>query len=162
MIKSIAAAVLLLAGQGPAAAEQCLPRARAGQLAVALLPSLIDAADRLCARHLPPNSYLGNGSRALSQRLRAETAGDRTAAAEAMLGLTGQDPSTQRQDPDTMIDVMSAGLAASLDAAQCRGASEMLEALAPLPTPNIAQAFSAALGVAVAQSGEDGPPICRE
>lgn len=163
MIKSIAAAALLLAAQQPPPAPpQCLPRAQAGQLAAALLPSLIEAAARQCATHLPTGAYLGNGSRALYERLRTETVANRAAAAAAVLELTGQAAPAPGQNPDQMIGVLTANIAASLDPAQCRGASELLEALSPLPTANIAQAFSAVLGVATAQAGEDGPPICRE
>jgi hypothetical protein len=78
-----------------------------------------------------------------------------------VLELTGQTPQPGL-DQDLMINTFAAGLTEGLDAAQCRGASEMLEALSPLPTANIAQALGAALGVAMAQAGEDGPPICRE
>ncbi|MEA3015655.1 MAG: hypothetical protein QOI38_377 [Sphingomonadales bacterium] len=162
MIKSIAAAALLIAGQAGAAQEECLPRARAGQLAVAMLPSLIDAAARQCGPGLPAGAYLGGGAGTLSQRLRNETAADRAAAVRTMAALTGQVEPAPGQDPDRMIDVLSAGLAASLDAPRCRAASDLLEALAPLPASNIAQAFAAALGLAAAEAGEDAPPICRE
>jgi hypothetical protein len=78
-----------------------------------------------------------------------------------VLELTGQTPQPGL-DPNLMINTFASGLTGGLDAAQCRGASEMLEALAPLPTANISKAVGAALGVAMAQAGEDGPPICRE
>lgn len=163
MIKTFAAAALLLAAQNEAVQEpQCLPRARAGELATALLPSLIDSAARQCAPHLPAGAYLGNGSRMLAQRLRTETAANRAAAAAMVLDLTGQAAPAPGQDPDQMIDVLSGSLVESLDAGRCRGSSELLEALAPLPTANIAQAIAAALGVATAEAGDDAPPICRE
>ncbi|HYJ31557.1 MAG TPA: hypothetical protein VEW25_14600 [Allosphingosinicella sp.] len=161
-MKSIAAALLLLGGQAAAAQDPCLPPALAGRLAAALLPSLIEAAAGHCASHLPAGAYLGNGSRALAERLRSDTAANRAAAAATLLEFTGQAEPEPGQDPDQVIGVLTANLAASLDAAQCRGASEMLEALAPLPTANVMQALAAALGVAAAGSEEDGPPICRE
>ncbi|HYG29931.1 MAG TPA: hypothetical protein VD887_06935 [Allosphingosinicella sp.] len=162
MIKPIAAAALLLAVPPAEAQEDCLPPARAGQLAVAMLPSLIEAAARQCAASLPAGAYLGNGARTLSNRLRAETVADRAAAVDTMLGLMGQAERAPDQGPDQMIDVLSAGLVASLDAPRCRAASELLEALAPLPTANMGRAFAAALGLAAAEAGEDAPPICRE
>jgi hypothetical protein len=122
---------------------------------------MIDAAARQCAAHLPTNAFLGNGSRALAERLRADTAPDRAAAAAAILALTGQARPAADQDPDRMIDVLTAGFAAALEPAQCRGASELLEALAPLPTANVGKAFAAVLGVMAA--GADEPsPICSE
>ena len=160
-IIAAAAALFLLSGQGAAAQSRCIPRAQAAQMAVSLAPALIDAAARSCAPHLRPGAFLGGGSRARSQRLTAESAAHRAGAVAMVLELTGQTPQPGL-DPNLMINTFASGLTGSLDAAQCRGASEMLEALAPLPTPNIAKAVGAALGVAMAQAGEDGPPICRE
>lgn len=162
-MKSIAAAAaaLLLSAQPAFAQGQCIPRARAAQMAVSLTPALIDAAARSCAPHLPAGAFLGNGSRALSQRLTADSAAHRAGAVSMVLELTGQTPQPGL-DQDLMINTFAAGLTEGLDAAQCRGASEMLEALSPLPTENVAKALGAALGVAMAQAGEDGPPICRE
>jgi hypothetical protein len=161
MIDKLAAALFLLSSQSAAAQLQCIPRARAAEMAVSLAPALIDAAARSCAQHLPAGAFLGNGSRALTQRLTAETAAARPGAVAMVLELTGQAPQPGL-DPSLMINTFASGLTGSLDAAGCRGASEMLEALAPLPTANIAKAVGAALGVAMAQAGEDGPPICRE
>jgi len=162
-MKTIAAstAALLLAAQPALAQGQCIPRAQAAQMAVSLTPALIDAAARSCTAHLPAGAFLGNGSRSLGARLTADTAAVRAGAVAMVLQLTGQTPQPGL-DQNLMINTFAAGLTEGLDAAQCRGASEMLEALAPLPTANIAQAIGAALGVAMAQSGEDGPPICRE
>jgi hypothetical protein len=162
MMKTMAALLLLLGGQAAAAQDRCLPPAQAGRLAAALLPPLIEAAEGHCATHLSAGAYLGNGSRALSERLRADTAASRPALTAAMLEFTGQAEPAPGQDPDQMIGVLAANLAASLDAAQCRGASEMLGALSPLPTANVAQALGAALAIAAAGSGEDALPICRE
>ncbi|HEX8643443.1 MAG TPA: hypothetical protein VF702_05960 [Allosphingosinicella sp.] len=160
-IDKLAAALLLLAAQGAAAQTACLPRAQAAQMAVSLVPALIDSATRACAAHLPADAFLGNGSRALAERLGADTAAVRSNAVAMILELTGQAPAPGL-DQGLMIPLFADRLTEGLDAAQCRGASEMLEALAPLPTANVAQAVSAALGVALAQAGEDGPPICRE
>jgi hypothetical protein len=162
-MKTLAAATaaLLLSAQPALAQGQCVPRAEAARMAVALMPALIDAAATSCARHLPAGAYLGSGSRALAQRLAAETAAVRPAAVAMVLQLTGQSPA-QNVDQEVMIRTFASGLTEGLGALQCRGASEMLEALAPLPTDNVAKAVSAALGVAMGAAGEDGPPICRE
>ena len=162
-LAALSAALLLSAQPAFAQAQQsrCIPRAEAAQMATALVPSLIDSAASSCRARLPAGAYLGTGSRALSERLRTETAGVRAGAVAMILQLTGQTLS-QGVDQETMIATFAAGLTQGLDAPQCRGASEMLEALAPLPTANVAQAIGAALGLAMAQAGEDGPPICRE
>jgi putative NIF3 family GTP cyclohydrolase 1 type 2 len=161
MIDKLAAAALLLGAQGAATQPECLPRAQAAQMAVSLVPALIESAARACAAHLPAGAFLGSGSQALAERLGADTAAVRANAVAMILGLTGQAPAPGL-DQGMMIRTFADGLTEGLDAAQCRGASEMLEAMAPLPTANIAQAVSAALGVAMARAGEDGPPICRE
>ena len=161
MIKTLAAAALLLSAQATPPA-QCIPRAQAGQMAVALLPSLIDSMGRACATHLPAGAFLGNGSRALSERLRADTAAVRAGAVTAILAMTGQAAPAAGQNPDDMIRVLTDSFTTGVDAPSCRGASELIEALAPLPTANVAQAVSAVLGVAMTRAGDDGPPICRE
>ena len=160
MIAKFTSALFLLA-QANAAPQTCLPPALAGTHAAALLPSMIDAAARQCAAHLPQSAFLRSGAGALSQRLRADTAPDRAAAVQAILALTGQARPARVQDPDRMIDVLTAGFAAGLEPAQCRGASDLLEALAPLPTANFAKAFGAILGTMAAGSDEPSP-ICTE
>ena len=161
MIDRMVAASLLFTAQAAAAQDECIPRPQAAQMATALVPSLIDAAATSCRAHLAAGAFLGNGSRALAERLRTDTAASRAGAVAMVLQLTGQSLA-QGADQEVMITTFAAGLTEGLDAAQCRGASEMLEALAPLPTANVAQAIGAALGVAVAGSSEDAPPICRE
>lgn len=162
MIDKLAAAFLHLAGQTIAAEQACIPRTQAAEMAVSLVPALIDAATGTCAEHLPAGAFLGTGSRALAERLSADTVAVRANAVSMILELTGQGALAPGQDQELMIRTFASGIAGALDPAQCRGASEMIEALAPLPTANIAQAVSAALGIAMAQAGEDGPPICRE
>jgi hypothetical protein len=158
MISKFAASLLILA-QANAGQQACLPPAEAGRHAAAILPSMIDAAARQCASHLPEAAFLRSGAGALAQRLRAETtARARAAAVTAVLALTGQAPASG-QDPDRMIDVLTAGFASALEPAQCRGASDLLEALAPLPTANFAKAFGAILGTMAAGSDEPSP-IC--
>ena len=165
MMKPFAAAALLLAAQGAVAQQppqQCLPRAQAAQMAVALVPSLIDSLGRACTSHLPAGAFLGNGSRTLAERLRTDTAAVRAAAVTTLLSMTGQAEAAPGQSPEQMINVLTESFTAGIDAPNCRGASELLEALSPLPTANVAQAFSAVLGVAMTRAGQDGPPICRE
>jgi hypothetical protein len=157
MIAKFTAALFLLA-QANAGQQTCLPPAEAGRHAAAILPSMIDAAARQCASHLPEGAFLRSGAGAIAQRLRAETtAGDRAAAVAAILALTGQAPASG-QDPDRMIDVLTAGFASALEPAQCGGASDLLEALAPLPAANFGKAFGAILGTMAAES--EPSPIC--
>jgi len=158
MISKFAAALFLLAQANPGQ-QACLPPALAGTHAAALLPSMIDSAARQCAAHLPEGAFLRSGGGALAQRLRAETAQDRAAAVRAILALTGQAAPAPGLDTDRMIDVLTAGFASGLEPAQCRGASALLEALAPLPAPNFGKAFGAILGTMAAGSDEPSP-IC--
>jgi len=164
MIKPLTAGALIFFSVQTASAQtaRCIPRAAAAEMAVSLVPALIDSAAAACAPHLPPGAYLGGGSRALAERLRADTAAVRPAAVAMVLSLTGQPEAAPGADQDLMVQTLVEGFTASLDPAQCRGTSEMLEALSPLPTANVSRAVAAALGVALASSGEDGPPICRE
>lgn len=162
MLAGSTGALALLAAQPAFAQSRCIPRAAAAEMAVSLVPALIDSAATACAAHLPPGAYLGAGSRALAERLRTDTAAVRPAAVAMVLSLTGQPEPAPGADQDRMVQTLVEGFTASLDPAQCRGTSEMLEALSPLPTANVSRAVAAALGVALASSGEDGPPICRE
>jgi hypothetical protein len=164
MIDKLAAAALLLASQGASEAGQCIPRGAAGQMAAALVPSLIDALSARCASQLPAGAFLGNGSRAMAERLRSETAAIRDQAVSGILELSGQ-PATpgEGQDPDQLLATLAAGFTAALDPVQCRSASELLEALSPLPAQNLAQMFGAMVTVAAAAAGdEDAPAICAE
>jgi len=158
MIAKFTAALLVLAQAG-GGQQACIPPALAGAHAAALLPSMIDAAARHCAAHLPANAFLRSGAGALAQRLRAETAADRAAAVQTVIAITGQSRPMRVQDPDRMVDLLAAAYTASMEPAQCRGASDLLEALAPLPTANFARAFGAILGTMAAGSDEPSP-IC--
>lgn len=164
MIDKLAAAALLLASQGASEAGQCIPRAAAGQMAVALVPSLIDAVSARCAPQLPAGAFLSNGSQAMAERLRSETAATRDQAITGMLELTGQPAAAaDGQDPELLLATLAAGFTAALDPVQCRSASELLEALSPLPAQNLAQMFGAMVTVAAAAAGdEDAPAICPE
>lgn len=161
MIDKLTAAALLLAVQAPGGAE-CIPPRHAGQMAAALVPSLIDAVSARCAGQLPAGAFLGNGSRAMAERLRGETAAIRAQAVAGILEMSGQPATGEGQDPELLLATLAAGFAGSLDPAQCRSASDLLEGLSPLPAQNLGQMFGAMISVAAAMAGdEDGPPICR-
>lgn len=162
MIDKLATALLLLSSQAAAPQTQCIPPRDAGRMVTALLPSVIDSLARQCSAHLPAGAFLGERSHVLAERIRGETADVRPSAVVTVMTITGQDVATIGQSSDQMIGVLADSLAADVDAVKCRGANDLFEALAPLPTPNIAQALGAVLSVAAAQAGEDGPPICRE
>ncbi|HEX8364768.1 MAG TPA: hypothetical protein VF603_05730 [Allosphingosinicella sp.] len=161
-MKTLVAALLLLAGQAPAQQERCISPAEAGRIATALLPSVIESLARQCTAHLPANAFLGDRSRLLAERIRSETADVRPSAVATMMSITGQDVAVIGDNSDQMIAVLAASMTSDVTAVQCRGANDLIEALAPLPTANFAQAFGAVLGVAAAEAGEDAPPICRE
>ena len=163
MIDKMIAAALMLAAQGGSQAGQCIPPRAAGQMAAALVPSLIDAVRARCASQLPAASFLATGAGAMAERLRGETAATRDQAVAAILELSGQPASGEGQDPALLLGTLAQGFTAALDPAQCRSASDLLEALSPLPAQNLGLMFGAAIAVASAASDdEDGPPICRE
>ena len=161
MIKSFATAALLVSAQTPAAQPQCIPAPVAGQMVTSLLPTIIDTLARQCGPHLPAGAFLGERSHALAERMRAETAAIRGPAVAAILEMTGQDAARAGEDAEQPIRVFAESMAGDVNPVRCRSASDLIEALAPLPTANFAQAFSAVLAIAAAEGGEDGPPICR-
>jgi hypothetical protein len=161
MIKSFAAAALLVSAQPPATQPQCIPPQAAGQMVTALLPTIIDTLARQCSAHLPAGAFLGERSHALAERMRAETASIRGPAVAAILEMTGQDAARAGQDAEQPIRVLAESMTGDVDPLRCRSASELVEALAPLPTANFAQAVGAVLAFVAAEAGEDGPPICR-
>ena len=164
MIDKIAAAFLLLASQGASEPGQCLPRQAAGQMAAVLLPSAIEALGARCAAHLPASGFLATGGNAMAQRLRTETAAFRDRAMEGILEFAGQ-PGViaPGQNPELMLALVTGSMIPELDAATCRSASELLEALSPLPADNIVRMSAALISVYAAHHAEDGAPaICPE
>jgi hypothetical protein len=161
LIAAVAAAVSIFSAEAQAQPPRCIPPQAGGQMVTSLLPTVIDSLARQCGAHLPAGAFLGDRSHALAERMRAETAAIRGPAVAAILEMTGQDPARPGQDPEQLIGVLADGIAGDVNPTRCRGASELIEALAPLPTANFAQAFGAVLAIVAAETGEDGPPICR-
>ncbi|MDP8994417.1 MAG: hypothetical protein M3N07_05440 [Pseudomonadota bacterium] len=130
-------------------------------MAVVLVPSLIDAVAARCAPHLPAADFLRSGSRAMAERLRTETAAYRDRAVSAILELSGQPAEpAEGQDPGELIDVVTASFVEALDPAHCRSASELFQALSPLPASNLGLLFGAIAAAAAAAAGDEAPPIC--
>ena len=161
MIEKIAAAALLLAGQAGTAPE-CMPRAATGQIVVVLLPSVIDIVTERCSAHFAAGGFLGDGSRAMARRLRSETAAVRAIAVAGILQLSGQPAvPAEGQDPEEMINLVTGSMMPEMDASMCRSASDVLEALSPLPAANLAQMSGAIVAAYAARAGEgDAPAIC--
>lgn len=160
MIDKLMAAALILGGQAQAAPEACLPRAMAGQMAVVLLPSVLATLETRCAAHVPAGSFIGAGTQAMAQRLRAETADIRPMAVAGILMLTGQPLGTG--DPEVMMNTVTSGMIPELDAAKCRNAGELAESMSPLPARNLAQMSGAIVALYAGAVGEGGeaPAIC--
>ncbi|HEX8525824.1 hypothetical protein [Allosphingosinicella sp.] len=161
MIEKFAAALLLLAAQ-PGTSPECMPRESTGQMVVVLLPSVIDVVTERCTPHARAGSFLGERSRAMAQRLRTETAAVRSAAVSGILRLSGQ-PAVpgEGQDPEVMINLVTASMMPEMDAQMCRSAGDVLEALSPLPASNLALMSAAIVAAYAARAGEDdAPAVC--
>jgi hypothetical protein len=157
------AALALVAAQAEAAPEAapCLPRDQAGEMAVVLIPSLIDNAARRCAGHLPQGAFLGTGSAAMTARLRAETAPFRDRAVARILELTGQVVApAEGTSNDQMIELVTASMTGALETERCPSASDLVESLSPLPARNLGQMFGVIIGIAGEIAGEDAPQVC--
>ena len=157
------ALLALLAAQTEAAPEvpSCIPRAQAGEMAVVLIPSLIDNAARRCAGTLPQGAFLGTGSAAMTARLRAETAPFRDRAVGQILELTGQAVApAEGTTNDQMIELVTASMAGALEPERCASANELVESLSPLPARNLGQMFGVLIGLGAEFAGEDAPQVC--
>lgn len=157
------AALALVSAQAQAAPEapSCIPRAQAGEMAVVLIPSLIDNAARRCAGTLPQGAFLGTRSAAMTARLRAETAPFRDRAVGQILALTGQAvaPAAGTSN-EQMIELVTASMAGALGTERCASANDLVESLSPLPARNLGQMFGVLIGIAAEVAGEDAPQVC--
>jgi hypothetical protein len=157
-------ALALLAAQTEAApdAAPCIPRSQAGEMAVVLIPSLIDNAALRCAGQLPQGAFLGTGSAAMTARLRAETAPYRDRAVGQILELTGQAVApAEGTSNEQMIELVTASMAGALEPERCQSANDLVESLSPLPASNLGQMFGVLIGLAAEFAGEDAPQVCR-
>jgi hypothetical protein len=189
MIHQLAAAALLFTQAAPAA-PNCITHEEAGDVAVALLPYLVDAAAQRCRPQLAAGAFLLTGAGDWSARLRRDAAPRRASALRAISKMGDATPPTGAGGDaafDFVAQMMTATLTNGLRPEYCGRIDAIAQSLAPLPTDNIARLVGATLGLAMLARGDDddddvddvedasdrddddrddeeggdGPPICR-
>ena len=163
-------AALLLAQVQPAPGT-CVTREEAGDLAVAVIPHIVGGISERCRPHLQPGAFLVTRGPALRERLERDAVPRREAALRTVGKISGGaiPPGVRPETAFEMIaQVAAAGLLENLDEGQCGDIDNLIAALEPLPTANLAQLTGAVLSLArVGEddgeegSGRGGPPICR-
>jgi hypothetical protein len=189
MIHPMLAAALLLAQAAPAvpAAPNCITHEEAGDIAVSLLPFLVDAAAQRCRPHLASGAFLLTGAGDWSARLRREAAPRRASALSGMSKFAGaMAPAGAGGEAafDFVAQLITAGLTGNIRTENCGQLDTIAQSLQPLPTDNIARLVGATLAFAMTadpngnddgtddddndddedgrgESGSGEPPICR-
>ena len=189
MIHPTLAAALLLAQAAPAApaAPACITHEEAGDMAVSLLPFLIDAASQRCRPHLTSGAFLLTGAGDWSARLRREATPRRASALRGMSKFAGAvAPAGAGGEAafDFVAQLITAGLTGNIRTENCGQLDTIAQSLQPLPTDNVARLVGATLALAMTANpnGDDDddddddddnngrepgannggePPICR-
>ncbi|HEV2745826.1 MAG TPA: hypothetical protein VGW34_00835 [Allosphingosinicella sp.] len=141
MIQPLLAAAMVLSQAAAPAPQSCLTRPEAADVALVMLPGVIDGAASKCASALPRDAFLRTGSRAMAERLRRESA-KRASQAIAAFAKLGDEPMPSGVSEATMkqlVEEVAAGaIVEGIKVRDCAAVNEVVEALAPLPAPNLA------------------------
>ena len=174
------AVVALLAAQAAPVERACITHQEAADMAVTLLPFLLDSAAQRCRPHLAPTSFLNSGASTWSARLREESAPRRESALRGIAKLGGT-PAPSGEGGEAaflfVVRMMTAGMTGGIRPEDCPRIDVMAESLQPLPTDNIARLIVAGLGLGMSRRETEtpepaaeqsdgaqeaaGPPICR-
>jgi hypothetical protein len=163
MIQPIAIAALLLAQAGTPAKPPCVPRDGIRDAAMVLAPHLVEAVADKCKAHLPATSFLASGSAGLVTRMKAASAGRANSAAAAVRAVAGDKlPDIKDSEALMTMGAAFAGLAVteSLKPEMCPEMSNLVEAMAPLPSENLGRAILSVLVLAKVGDKGNGPTIC--
>ena len=187
MIHQLVTAALLFTQAAPAAPD-CITAEEAGDMAVTLLPYLVDAAAERCRPQLAAGAFLLTGAADWSARLRRDAAPRRVSALRAISKFGGATPPSGAGGDaafDFFAQMMTATLTSDLRPEYCGRIDTLAQSLAPLPTENLAGLVSASVALAMLapdndddddddddrdndrdddhdeEDGDDGPPICR-
>lgn len=154
MIHHAALAALLMAQAAPPAAEPaCITPQQAGDLAVSMLPYVVDAAARHCRPHLAADAFLATGGQTWLERLRRDAAPRRASALSGiqMVGGSAPPPGVEPAAAfDLFAQMISLGLTAGIRPESCTQVDTIARSLEPLPSENIANLVAAALTMASA------------
>ena len=178
MIHHIAAAFALLLAQAAPAEPPCITNEEAGDMAVALLPFLLDAATAKCRPHLAAGAFLLTGAADWGARLRREGAPRRASALRGIgkMGAVAPPPGAASDATfEFVAQLTSAGLTNGIRPENCPQLDTLARSLSPLPTANIASIVGAGVALAMTANQEepgaanaqaeaedgDGPPFCR-
>lgn len=158
MIQHAVAAALLLAQAAPPAERACITPREAGDMAVAMLPYLVDAAAEHCRPHVAADAFLATGAVGWSERLRRDAA-PRRASALAGIGRIGGAQVPQGEGGEAAFQffaqMMSMALSANIRPESCAQVDAIARSLEPLPTDNIAALIAATLTLATAHANEE-------
>ena len=174
MIKSVAIAALL-AAPTTETAPRCVSKRQIADAAMVFAPMAVDAVREKCQPHLPAEAFLARQGTALVARLKTESAGRETSAAEVFVAAMGAEapPVKDRQAlMQTMGDMTSGMMVKDLHPERCANVSGMIEALAPLPAENIGLLVASFAGLMESEAkagkgkkdkakGIDGFTICK-
>src|SRR5687768_7133377 len=162
MIHPVLAAALLLAQAAPAApaAPACITHEEAGDMAVSLLPFLIDAAALRCRPHLASGAFLLTGAGDWSARLRREAAPRRASALRGISkfgGVVAPAGAEGEAAFNFVAQLLTAGLTTNIRPENCGQLDTIAQSLQPLPTDNIARLVGATLAIAMTanRGGDD-------
>jgi hypothetical protein len=163
-----AAAALLAVQTTPGPPVQCISEQQVTDLAIVLMPTVVEAARERCGRHLSGGFVSSPEGAALAERFRAAGTSRRGNAAQAVRVIAG--PSVPRALPgEAILAVMTEGLVrqgfANIDESRCRGIDSLFASLAPLPPENMGRAVSAlytlvSMDEGATRRGRSMPPIC--
>ena len=183
MIQHLVAAAMLLAQAAPAE-RPCITHEEAADMAVSLLPFLIDAAAERCRPHLGAGAFLLTGAADWSARLRRDSVPRRASALRGIGKLGGAAPPGGASGDaafDFVAQLVTGGLTQNIQPENCPQIDTIAQSLSPLPTDNIARLVGAGVALAMTanrnqaeteaeasregpdpdQEGDPGPPICR-
>lgn len=144
---SFPAALALLATAGTAAAApagQCLTPAELDAVTRATLPEVAGTVIARCRPSLPATSYLARRGDALVARLRPQAEAALPTAGAALARSFGQ-PALANLKPETMRDLVTAGLTSELNRlrpSDCGAVDRGMALLDPLPPANLAGAVA--------------------
>ena len=187
MIQQIAAAALLFAQAAPQAASpapeaQCITHQEAADVAISLLPFVLDAVAQRCRQTLPPTAFLNTGASAWTSRLRQDGTARQESAMRGIAKMGGAAPPSGEVGQAAFVlvaQMMTGSLTTQIGTEQCPQIDTIARSLEPLPTENIADLIVAGLDLGMSarpDTGEahsadadadhdehesSGPPICR-
>ena len=158
MINALLVSALLLAQAAPAV-KPCITPEEAGDMAVALLPSLVDAATQRCRPHLAASAFLLSGASAWTARLRQDAGPRRELALRGISLISGNRQAPAGVESEATFEfvagLLSGVLMRDIDPASCGDLDAIARSLEPLPSDNIAQLVGAALRLASAAESDD-------